>query len=307
MQVHFSRTVFGFIGERRSSARVLLALLVCVATPGWASRVLKDETGRTVTLPDKVQRVISLTPSITNTIYSLGGASQVAAVTDYTQYPAEARKKPSVGDILHPSLERIASLRPDVVIALSTLNSPDTIRNLERIGIPVFLVSGQDLAGVYRAIDSIGRVLGREKEALALSADLHAREERVRTESTKTRHPRVLLLLSINPCITAGHAAFISQMISAAGAVSVTDHIKQDWIRVSVESLLPTKPDYLIALMDAPFDLKQLQSQPGWSQLDAVRLGRILRVDDRLQVPGPVAFDGLEEFARQLRAAEEHR
>ena len=189
---------------------------------------------------------------------------------------------------------------------MSTLNSPDTIKSLERIGIPVFLIEGRGLAGLYRSVESIGRVLGREKEAEALAADLHAREQRVRAQANGTR-PSVLLVLSINPCITAGHGAFISELITAAGARSVTDDINQDWIRVGVESLLPRKPDYLLAMMDAPFGLKDLQSKPGWNQLEAVRRGRIIHVDDRLQVPGPVAFDGMEEFARQLRAAEAKR
>jgi ABC-type Fe3+-hydroxamate transport system substrate-binding protein len=299
-QLKFSCRVHGW--------NVCALLLVCAAIPAWASRVVQDETGRDVKVPDRVQKVVSLTPSITNTIYSLGASSQLVAVTDYTQYPPEAAKqKPSIGDILHPSLERIAALKPDVVIAVATLNSPDTIKSLERIGIPVFLIDGRGLAGLYRSVESIGRVLGREKEATALAAELHAREQRIRAQARGASSPSVLLVLSINPCITAGHGAFISELIAAAGARSVTDDINQDWIRIGVESLLPRKPDYLLAMMDAPFGLKDLQSKPGWNQLEAVRKGRIIRVDDRLQVPGPVAFDGLEEFARQLRAAEAKR
>jgi iron complex transport system substrate-binding protein len=286
---------------------LLAALFLAGCLPAWCSRELKDETGRTVELPDHIARVISLTPSITNTIFALGGGSQLVAVTDYTAYPAEARQKPSVGDILHPSVERIAALHPDVVIALSTLNSPDTIRSLERIGVPVFLLVGQDLAGLYRSIDNIGRVLGRDKEAKALSLSLHAREQRIREQAVNGPHPKVLLLLSIDPCITAGNGAFISEMIAATGARSVTADVKQDWARMSIEALLPRNPDYLLALMDAPFELKDLRSRPGWNQLNAVRQGRIIRVDDRLQVPGPVAFDGLEELARELRKAEAHR
>ena len=84
---------------RRAWAGIVCALVVvCAAIPAWASRVVQDETGRNVTVPDRVQKVVSLTPSITNTIYSLGAASQLVAVTDYTQYPPEAAKeKPSRG------------------------------------------------------------------------------------------------------------------------------------------------------------------------------------------------------------------
>lgn len=291
-------------GWIRRATVSLVALLLLTTLPAWCSRVVADERGVTLTLPDHVARVISLTPSVTNTIYALGGGPQLVAVTDYTAYPPEAKQKPSIGDILHPSVERIAAFHPDVVIALDTLNSPDTIRSLERIGIKVFCVSGQDLAGLYRSITSIGRVLGREKEAEALSANLHAREQRVREQASRGPHPKVLLLLSVDPCITAGHKAFISEMIAASGALSVTDDVNQDWVRMSVEALLPRNPEFLVAMMDAPFALKDLQNRPGWNRLDAVRRGRIIHLDNRLQVPGPVAFDGLEAFVRQLREAE---
>ncbi|HUO60126.1 MAG TPA: helical backbone metal receptor [Candidatus Acidoferrales bacterium] len=297
---------FSALANGRSGLQcVLLLALVCGSLQASASRVLTDETGRRVTLPDHIGKVVALTPAIANTICALGGESQLAAVTAYTQYPKEVRNKPSIGDILHPSLERIAAIHPDVVIAMSTLNSPETVRGLERIGIPVYQVAGQDLAGVYRSISSIGQVLGREKEAQTLSAQLHAREQHIREQAkTNGAGPRVLLLLSIEPCITAGRSAFLTEMITAAGARSVTDDVKQDWIRMSVESLIARKPDYLLTLMDAPFSLNDLKSRPGWSQLQAVQRGHVLRIDDRLQVPGPVAFDGLEEFVRQLRAAE---
>ena len=102
MQHSFDRTIFSWMG--RSLGRVCALIVLCAAMPAWASRVVQDETGRNVTVPDRVQKVVSLTPSITNTIYSLGAASQLAAVKDYTLYPPEAAKqKPSIGDILHPS------------------------------------------------------------------------------------------------------------------------------------------------------------------------------------------------------------
>lgn len=291
-------------GEGFLRSALSLALMF-VSMQAFAARVLTDETGRRVTLPDHVAKVVALTPAISNTICAVGGESQLAAVTAYTQFPKEARNKPSVGDILHPSLERIAAIHPDVVIAMSTLNSPETIRGLERIGIPVYLVAGQDLAGLYRSIGSIGQVLGREREAQALSAQLHDREQRIRAQAKANgTGPRVLLLLSIDPCITAGRSAFVTEMITAAGVRSVTEDVKQDWIRMSAEALIARNPDYLLMLMDAPFSIDELRLRPGWSQLQAVRRGHVLHIDDRLQVPGPVAFDGLEEFARQLHAAE---
>jgi iron complex transport system substrate-binding protein len=282
-----------------------LACVVLLSSSAWCTRTLQDEAGRTVTLPDQVKRVISLAPSITDTIYSLGAASQLAAITDYTQYPAEAAKeKPSIGNILKPSLERITTFHPDLVIGIATFNSPETINGLERIGIPVFLLSGRGLAGVYSSVTSIGHALGRDREATALLARLKAREQQIRAIAATGRHPTVFLALQLDPCITAGKGAFMTELIGIAGARSVTADLPQDWLRVSLEAILPRKPEYILLMKTAPFDVSDMRARAGWNALDAVKLGRVMRADDRLQVPAPVAFDGLEDLAQQVQAAQ---
>ncbi len=91
-------------------------------------------------------------------------------------------------------------------------------------------------------------------------------------------------------------------MLAVAGARPITHDLTQDWLRVSLEAMISRKPDYVLVLRDSPFGLNEMQQRAGWNSLDAVRLGHVLRVDDRLQFPSPVAFDALEDFARQLRA-----
>jgi iron complex transport system substrate-binding protein len=287
---------------KRSFILFVLVLLLC--SSAWCARTLKDEAGRTVTAPDQVKRVISLAPSVTDTIYSLGASSQLAAITDYTLYPAEAaEQKPSIGDILKPSLERIATMHPDLVIGIATFNSPETINGLERIGIPVFLVHGRGLAGVYSSVQSIGHALGRDQEAAALLTQLHARERKVREIASHGKRPSVFLALQLDPCITAGKGAFMTELIGLAGARSVTADLPQDWLRVSLEAILPRKPEYTLLMKSAPFGLEDMRARVGWRSLDAVKQGKVLHADDRLQIPAPVAFDGLEDLARQIQEA----
>jgi iron complex transport system substrate-binding protein len=292
----------GIVALKKACACTALLLLFSLSAA--ANRMVRDDLGRTVSVPDHVHRVICLTPSITDTVYAIGGGGDIAGITDYTHYPPQAaRQKPSIGDLLNPSLEKIASLHPDLVIAVATLNSPETVQGIERIGIPVFLVSDRGLAGLYRSISSIGLAMGREREAALLVGQLRARERRVRSLAAQNgRGPSVFLVLSLDPCITAGQAAFISELISVAGARPITRDLAQDWLRVSLEAMIARKPDYVLVLRDSPFGLREMQQRAGWNSLDAVRQGHVLRVDDRLQFPSPVAFDALEDFARQIRA-----
>jgi ABC-type Fe3+-hydroxamate transport system substrate-binding protein len=114
----------------------------------------------------------------------------------------------------------------------------------------------------------------------------------------------VFLALQLDPCITAGKGAFMTELIGIAGARSVTADLPQDWLRVSLEAILPRKPDYILLMKSAPFDIKDMRARAGWNALAAVKLGRVMRADDRLQVPAPVAFDGLEDLAQQVQAAQ---
>jgi iron complex transport system substrate-binding protein len=286
-------------------AALCAVFVLALALPASALRVLTDEAGRKVTLPDRVHRIVCLTPSITDTVYAIGAGADVVGITDYTQYPPEARQKSSIGGVLRPSLERIAVLHPDLAIGIGSFNDAETIRGIERLGIPVFLVNATGLAGLYNSIAAIGRALGRETEAAALVARLRQREQAVRSQAAAAaKRPSVFLAISLDPCITAGRRAFITELLSAAGARSVTDDLQQEWVHLNIEAIVPRKPAFILVLQDSPFGLNEMNEHAGWRSLEAVRTGRVLRIDERLQYPSPVAFDALEAFARQLRSAE---
>jgi iron complex transport system substrate-binding protein len=287
--------------------RSCISLLLLLTSCSWAAHILRDDAGRTVAIPDHVHRLVSLSPSLTNTVYALGAQADLVGITDYTLYPPEAAlQKPSVGAVVNPSLERIVALHPDMVLALPEFNGAETIAGLERVGIPVFLFKSGNLSNIYHTIASVGQILGREEQASKLIADLRARESKVRAQSASGPKPKVLLALSVDPLITAGRNAFITEMIEAAGAKSVTDDLTQDWLQMNVEAVLPRKPDYILVMKDGPVKLKDMQQRAGWSSLEAVQRGRMVVVDDRIQVPGPVAFDGLEDLARQIHAMQPH-
>src|SRR6202163_3650026 len=130
---------------RRRLGIGVVALACSVAASG-ADRELVDATGRHVRVPSTPHRVVALAPSITETIYSIGAGDEVVGVTDFTDWPAEAHTRPSVGGIVSPSVETLVSLRPDLVIATREVNHKETIDELDRLGIPVFVVDPQGLA-----------------------------------------------------------------------------------------------------------------------------------------------------------------
>ncbi len=278
----------------------IFSVFAMLAIPCLASRTLTDETGRTVVVPDHPHRIVCLMPSVTDTVFALGAGDDVVAVSDYTKYPAEAKKKPSVGDLINPSIEMILALHPDLVINLQPKGPVESTEQLERFGIPVFLVTPQGIAGILHSVESIGQALNRIPQANALAASLQHRIDAVRERTRGLPVPTVFMPVWYDPIITIGKHAFITEIIAAAGGRSVTDDLPTDWPQVSMEVVLARAPEALLLVRGGKTTLQVLESRPGWSSVPAVQTHQVYYVDDRIDFPSPVGIDALEDMARQF-------
>jgi len=278
----------------------IIILLTSLAVPCFASRTLKDELGRTVEVPDHPHRVICLIPSVVDIMYSLGAGADVAAISDFTKYPKEALQKPSIGLPLSPSIEAIVALHPDLVLGSGDLNVLESAGSLQRLGIPVFMVDPHGIEGIYTSIFSIGKALNREADAAALVARLRARVEVVKARVADKPRLRVFMAIWYDPVMTIGKKAFIGEIIEAAGGRSVTDDIAQEWPEVSLESIVSRQPDAILFIRASKLTAEELRTRPGWEHVKAVQRGRVYYVEDQIQYPSPVAFDALEDLAKQF-------
>jgi ABC-type Fe3+-hydroxamate transport system substrate-binding protein len=284
-----------------SMKRMLFALLVTLTTvPCFAARTLTDETGRKVVVPDHPHRVICLMPSVTDTVYALGAGDDVVAISDFTKYPAAALSKPSVGNLITPSIETILSFHPDLVIGVQPTGPMEVTGQLERLGIPVFLVSPHGIAGIIHSVETIGEALNRTPQADALIRSLEHRVEAVKLRTRNLPAPKVFMPVWYDPITTIGRHAFITEIIEAAGGHSVTDDLSAEWPEVSLEVVLSRAPDALLLVRGGKTTLQVLQSRPGWSSMSAIKMRRVYYVDDRINFPSPVAIDALEDLAKQF-------
>jgi ABC-type Fe3+-hydroxamate transport system substrate-binding protein len=277
-----------------------IILLTSLALPCCASRTVKDELGRTVQVPDHPHRVVCLVPSVVDIVYALGAGADVAAISDFTKYPKEALEKPSIGLPLNPSIETIVALHADLAVGTGDLNTLEFAGQLERLGIAVFMVDPHGIEGIYASIFSIGRALNREPDAKTLVARLRTRVDTVKARVSGKPRVRVFMAIWYDPVMTIGRRAFISELIEAAGARSVTDDIAQEWPEVSIETVVSRQPDALLFASGSGITPEELKARPGWEHLKAVREGRIYYTDDRVQYPSPIAFDALEDLAKQF-------
>jgi iron complex transport system substrate-binding protein len=278
----------------------LLSLTAILAGPCFASRTLTDEMGRKVVVPDHPHRVICLMPTVTDTVFALGAGDDVVGISDYTKYPAAALTKPSVGDLIKPSIETILSLHPDLVIGTQPKGPMEVTDQLERAGVPIFLVSPHGIAGIFQSIESVGTALNRTPQADALVHSLQQRVDAVRTRTKDLPAPRVFMPIWYDPITTIGKNAFITEVIEAAGGRSVTDDLSTEWPQISMEIVLERAPDALLLVRGGKTTLKVLQDRPGWSSMTAIKARRAYYVDDRINFASPIAIDALEDLAKQF-------
>jgi ABC-type Fe3+-hydroxamate transport system substrate-binding protein len=280
--------------------RLLVLLFLLSPAACLASRTLTDELGRTVVVPDHPHKLICLAPSIVDDVYSLGAGSDVIAVSDFTAYPADAAKKPTIGAPLNPSLEKIVAMHPDLVLATGDFNQIPAIDQLVHYGIPVFMVNPHGIAGIHKSILSLGHALNRNAEAVTLLHDLLAREQSIRQRIQGKPVVRLFMPVWYDPIITIGRHAFITELIEMAGGISITRDIRQEWPQVSLEAILVRNPDALLLIKGSRMSLSELETRPGWQALAAVRERRVFYVDKRIELPSPAAIYAMEDLAKEL-------
>lgn len=262
---------------------------------------ITDDAGRSITLPAQVDRVITLAPNLTEIVFAVGAGDRLVGNTTFCDYPPEAKNVAKVGDTLRPSLEKIIALKPQVVFVSTASQLEVFAQQLQSQNIAVFVTDPHNLAGVFRSIEQIGRIVGHQQQANTLVEKLRERTNAVEQAVKQAKPVRVFYQLSGEPLYTAGHDSFVTDLMRRAGAISVTADVPGDWPKYSNESALAARPDAIILPTGGSMGAANANVAEALRNSPAVQAGRVYKIDgDHLVRPGPRAVDGLEEMARAL-------
>lgn len=262
--------------------KLIPALLLCLAA--WAA---------------PPQRIVSTAPSITETLFALGLGPRVVGVTEFCDFPAEARRKPKIGTFLEPNFERILAQRPDLVLVVR--NPVQLAERLSQLGLRTVEVPQDTVAEILASIREIGRLAGVEPRARALAASIERELGQVRQRAARLPRKKVLFLLGRSPgslqaMVGAGPGTFLDELIQTAGGVNVLAGSPMAYPRVSVEQILAADPDVILDMGDfAHQDGKSLlppeKFRAMWapySSIKAVRENRVLQIANEAVIrPGP--------------------
>lgn len=256
------------------------------------------------------RRIISLVPNVTEVIYALGAGDRVVAVSSYDTYPPEVKALPNVGALLDPNVERILSLKPDLVVVYGS--QEDLKQQLAKAGIAAYSYRHAGLDGVTATIRDLGARIGEASAADALAQRIDRGIDGIRRRVRGRPRPRTLLVfgrerLSLRGMYVSGGVGFLHDMLGIAGGDNVFADVKTESVQASTEQIIARRPDVIIEVRAAnsgfPAGERDAEIRT-WSALGsvpAVRNGRVLFLfDDRIVIPGPRVVEGTLEIARAL-------
>ena len=285
------------------TAKLVLILLLMVTAAchgtrvepeGPVARTVTDDLDRTVKLPVRVDRIVSLAPSVTEMIFAAGAGDRLVGVTTYCNFPETAKAIEKVGDTQTPNIERIIALKPDIVFVSTASQLEAFMRTLEQQNIAVYVTDPKGIDGVAENLRTFGKLFGTDTKADRLAGELKQRAAAVDEQVKTGPRPKVFVQISNEPLFTIGKDAFVTALVERAGGESVSSEVSTAFPKLSKETASAMSPEVII-LSDSEDNREPnevFRSSP------AVKNGRVYRINaDIISRPGPRLVDALEQIA----------
>jgi len=268
-------------------------------------RKLVDDFGFEVTISKRPERIVSLSPSNTEILFAIGAGDKVAGVTEYCDFPPEAKKIDRVGGYSTPNIEAIVNKNPDLVVA-SYGNGEDSIKRLKELGLTVMVLHPKSLQDVLEGIWLVGKATGYEKNAEELVQELKERINTVKKKSARIpeeEKPRVFWLMWYPELWTAGDGTFFDELVRLAGGENIA-HDLEGWKIISKETVLARDPQIIFCsrMGEKQSFLQKVLADPQLSQIDAVKNGWVYELEQNIiERPGPRIVVGLEKISYYIQ------
>jgi iron complex transport system substrate-binding protein len=297
--------------KKKISLSILMLLVVFSFTlPIAASNfpvTVVDDLGKEVEMEQEPQRIISMAPSITEMLFSIGLGDRIVGVTTYADYPKAATQKTKIGSVTEPNIEKIISLKPDLVLAAG-INKKPTIKKLKKLGIKVGGFSPGTIKATVDVISKVGRLTGLDQNARQIAASMSVKvneiKELVNSKLADDSRPKVFFEIWSDPLITAGKGTFVNDLIRIAGGENIGAKAQGSWPQYNMETLLIKNPDvYITTPHSAPskVTVKSLRNRENYESINAIKNNRVSVINqDLVSRPSPRIIQGLKLFVKAI-------
>lgn len=249
------------------------------------------------------RRIVSLAPNITEILYALGLEERIVAVTNFCDYPPQAKEKPKIGGMSNPSLEAVVSMKPDIVIMTTDGNPKEFEERLKKLGIKTYVFRARQLAELPQGIRELGMALWAEEKAKALANEIEAiiKNSKLRTPNSKLQTRRALFIVWPEPLIVAGPGTAIDDALQLLGWENIASGVSLRYPKYSIEEIIHRSPDViLIGKGHAGMGNVSEGLIKKIGVLEAVKKGRVYYTSDALYRLGPRIVEGIKELEGYL-------
>lgn len=289
--------------------KVLLSILgLAITFSARAEIVVRDDTGQTLRLAAPAQRIVSLAPHVTETLFAAGAGSRIVGAVDYSDYPEAAKQVQRVGGYTRPDLEVIVALKPDLVIGWESGNSPAHIARLKGLGIPVYLSQSARIDDVAASLERYGELAGTQSVAREAAATFRARLQALRAKYSGRPKVRTFYQIWRQPLMTVGGGQVISDVIRLCGGDNVFGELKLLAPTITAEAVIATDPEVIVASGMGESRPEWLDDWRRWTGVAAVKRDNLFFVPpDLIQRHTPRLVDGAERLCAHLETARGRR
>lgn len=244
------------------------------------------------------KRIVSLAPSITESIYQLGVERSLVGLTSYCDYPSQNGVKEVIGTLASPNIEKIYFLSPDLVLAVEGANRPQAIEKLRSLGLRVEVFSESrsfdDIVGNFMRL---GILVGKKEKAKAIMGEIKGKVAAIAERVKKITPLKVFWEIGAKPLVSVSAKAFANEFINHSGNINIFSELPARYPRVSREEVLRRDPDIIVLVTMGDVTKKEKTYWQRFKNVKAVKFGRVYVVDsDKVCRPTPISFlRGLEE------------
>jgi iron complex transport system substrate-binding protein len=268
---------------------------------------IKDATGKEFTFEKAPEKIASTSPAETETLFALGLGDKIVGVSDFCDYPAEAKTKPKLGSITKPNEEAMIASGADVILGGVSMKMP-TVEKLRELKLNVYKVEPKTIDEVFSNMLLLGQIFDKQEQAEKLVESMKAERDKV-VNAVKDLKPeqKKKVFIEFSPGWTVGKGEFLDELITLSGAVNVASSEK-GYVKFSEEKVIADNPNVIIYPLNLIGDEKSkktldvvIKERSGWGEIDAIKNNKLVGMDkDVMSRPGPRIVSGLTEMAKGI-------
>lgn len=283
---------------------IFILLSSSIFNPAFAALSVTDDMGKTITLEKPAQRIISLSPGMTELLFEAGGGKKIKGVVSYSDFPKAAKSIPRVGSYNSVDIEKIVALNPDLIVAWESGNPPLQISKLKELGLTVYISEPRNFDDIPKTLNRLGRLMNTEEIAMKAVTRFNTKLKTLEQRYSKKHTKPISVYIQIwnQPLMTINGKHLISRIVEFCNGQNIFHDVTQLTLSLDIETILEKNPDAIIVTREGELGQQWLSRWRQWDFLTAVKNEKLYTANpDHLVRHTPRILQGIEQVCGFLQ------